>query len=424
MVSTDSHVLDDLTWRGLIAHSTDLDALRAEMDEGPVKVYVGFDPTAPSLHFGTLLQLVTVRRLQDAGHKPYILVGGATGMIGDPKDAGERKLNSLDTVKSWSAKVKAQVERFVSFEGPNAAMVVNNYDWTASLSTIEFLRDIGKHFPVNRMLAREVVKKRLDSGIRYTEFSYVLLQSLDYLNLHRDFGVTLQTGGSDQWGNITAGVELVRRVEGAHVHALATPLVTKADGTKFGKTESGTVWLDPSMTSPYAFYQFWLNQDDRDVVPLLKYFTFRSREEIDELARQTEEKPFLRAAQRALAEDVTTLTHGAEETDRITAAAAALFGTGDLTVLSPDTLAAALREAGAAQVSRAEGLPAVVDLLVASGLSKSKGEARRTIGEGGAYLNNVRVEDPEHRPGEADLIAGSWLVLRRGKKNFAGVEVV
>jgi len=423
MVSTDSHVLDDLTWRGLIAHSTDLDALRAEMDEGPVKVYVGFDPTAPSLHFGNLLQLVTVRRLQDAGHKPYILVGGATGMIGDPKDAGERKLNSLDTVKSWSAKVKAQVERFVSFEGPNAAIVVNNYDWTASLSTIEFLRDIGKHFPVNRMLAREVVRKRLDSGISYTEFSYVLLQSLDYLNLHRDFGVTLQTGGSDQWGNITAGVELVRRVEGAHVHALATPLVTKADGTKFGKTESGTVWLDPSMTSPYAFYQFWLNQDDRDVVPLLKYFTFRSHEEIDDLARQTEEKPFLRAAQRALAEDVTTLTHGPAETDRITAAAAALFGTGDLTGLSPDTLAAALREAGATQVGLAEGLPTVVDLLVASGLSKSKGEARRTVGEGGAYLNNVRVEDPEQRPGEADLIAGSWLVLRRGKKNFAGVEV-
>jgi tyrosyl-tRNA synthetase len=424
MVSTDSHVLDDLTWRGLIAHSTDLDALRAEMDEGPVKVYVGFDPTAPSLHFGNLLQLVTVRRLQDAGHKPYILVGGATGMIGDPKDAGERKLNSLDTVKSWSAKVKAQVERFVSFEGPNAAIVVNNYDWTASLSTIEFLRDIGKHFPVNRMLAREVVRKRLDSGISYTEFSYVLLQSLDYLNLHRDFGVTLQTGGSDQWGNITAGVELVRRVEGAHVHALATPLVTKADGTKFGKTESGTVWLDPSMTSPYAFYQFWLNQDDRDVVPLLKYFTFRSREEIEDLAQQTEDKPFLRAAQRALAEDLTTITHGPAETDRITAAAAALFGTGDLTGLSPDTLAAALREAGATQVGLAEGLPTVVDLLVASGLSKSKGEARRTVGEGGAYLNNVRVEDPEQRPGEADLIAGSWLVLRRGKKNFAGVEVV
>ncbi len=424
MVSTDSHVLEDLEWRGLIAHATDLDALRMALEEGPVKVYVGFDPTAPSLHFGNLLQLVTVRRLQDAGHQPYILVGGATGMIGDPKDAGERKLNDLDTVKEWSASVKAQVERFVSFEGANGAMVVNNYDWTASLSTIEFLRDIGKHFPVNRMLAREVVKKRLDSGISYTEFSYVLLQSLDYLNLYRDFGVTLQTGGSDQWGNLTAGVELIRRIEGAHVHALATPLVTKADGTKFGKTEAGTVWLDPEMTSPYAFYQFWLNQDDRDVIPLLRYFTFRGREEIEDLAVQTEEKPFLRAAQRALAEDVTTIVHGAEETERIRAAAAALFGTGDLAGLSPDTLAAALREAGAAQVRRADGLPAVVDLLVECGLSKSKGDARRTIGEGGAYLNNVRVQDPELRPTEADLVGGSWLVLRRGKKNFAGVEVL
>jgi tyrosyl-tRNA synthetase len=423
-VTTDQHVLDDLEWRGLIAHSTDLDALRAELDAGQVKVYVGFDPTAPSLHFGNLLQLITVRRLQDAGHKPYALVGGATGMIGDPKEAGERKMNSLDTVKEWSARVKAQTERFLTFDGPNAAMVVNNYDWTASLSTIEFLRDIGKHFPVNRMLAREVVKSRLESGISYTEFSYVLLQSMDYLNLFRDYGVTLQTGGSDQWGNITAGVELIRRVEGARVNALATPLVTKADGTKFGKTEAGSVWLDPDMTSPYAFYQFWLNQDDRDVVTLLKYFTFRSRDEIDDLARQTEEKPFLRAAQRALADDVTTLTHGAEETERIKAAAAALFGSGELSGLSPATLGAALREAGAAQVKRADGIPTIVDLLVETGLSKSKGEARRTVGEGGAYLNNARLEDPELTPTESDLLGGAWLVLRRGKKHIAGVEVV
>ena len=423
-MTTELHVLDDLEWRGLIAHSTDLDALRAEMDDGPVKVYVGFDPTAPSLHFGNLLQLITVRRLQLAGHRPFALVGGATGMIGDPKEAGERRLNSLDTVKEWSAKVKGQAERFLSFEGESAATLVNNYDWTASLSTIEFLRDIGKHFPVNRMLARDVVRSRLEAGISYTEFSYVLLQSMDYLNLYRDFGVTLQTGGSDQWGNITAGVELIRRVEGARVNALATPLVTKADGTKFGKTESGTVWLDPEMTSPYAFYQFWLNQDDRDVIPLLKYFTFRSHEEIEELARQTEEKPFLRTAQRALAEDVTTLTHGAEETERIKAAAAALFGSGELHELSASTLGAALREAGSGQVKRADGLPTVVDLLVEAGLSKSKGEARRTVAEGGAYLNNVRVEDPELVPTEADLVGGSWLVLRRGKKSFAGVEVV
>jgi tyrosyl-tRNA synthetase len=423
-VSTDQHVLDDLEWRGLIAHSTDLDALRAELSDGMVKLYCGFDPTAPSLHMGNLLQILTLKRFQDAGHKPYGLVGGATGMIGDPKEAGERVMNSLDTVKQWSANVRGQLERFLTFDGPNAATVVNNYDWTAGLSTIEFLRDIGKHFPVNRMLAREVVKSRLESGISYTEFSYVLLQSMDYLNLFRDFGVTLQTGGSDQWGNITAGAELIRRVEGARVNAMATPLVTKADGTKFGKTESGTVWLDAQMTTPYAFYQFWLNADDRDVVDLLKYYTFRSREEIEDLARQTEEKPFLRAAQRALADDVTTMVHGAEETERIKAAAGALFGSGDLAALSADTLGAALREAGAIEVKRAEGIPGIVDLLVETGLVASKGAARRTIGEGGAYLNNQRVEDPEFTPAESDLIDGAWLVLRRGKKNLAGVEVV
>ncbi len=423
-MTTDLHVLDELEWRGLIAHSTDLEALRAELSEGMVKVYCGFDPTAPSLHMGNLLQILTLRRLQDAGHKPYGLVGGATGMIGDPKEAGERQMNSLDTVKEWSANVRSQLERFLQFEGSNAAMVVNNYDWTASLSTIEFLRDIGKHFPVNRMLAREVVRSRLDSGISYTEFSYVLLQSMDYLNLYRDHGVTLQTGGSDQWGNITAGAELIRRVEGARVNALATPLVTKADGTKFGKTESGTIWLDAEMTSPYAFYQFWLNSDDRDVVDLLKYYTFRSHEEIEDLARQTDEKPFLRAAQRALADDVTTLVHGAEETDRIKAASAALFGSGELVDLSPATLGAALREAGAVQVKRGDGIPTIVDLFVDAGLVASKGAARRTISEGGAYLNNRRVEDPEYTPGESDLIGGAWLVLRRGKKNLAGVEVV
>ena len=423
-MTTDQHVLDELEWRGLIAHSTDLDALRAELSEGMLKVYCGFDPTAPSLHMGNLLQILTLRRLQDAGHKPYGLVGGATGMIGDPKETGERQMNSLDTVKMWSANVRSQLERFLSFEGSNAATVVNNYDWTAGLSTIEFLRDIGKHFPVNKMLAREVVKSRLETGISYTEFSYVLLQSMDYLNLHRDFGVTLQTGGSDQWGNITAGVDLIRRVEGARVNALATPLVTKADGTKFGKTESGTVWLDASMTSPYAFYQFWLNTDDRDVVDLLKYYTFRTREEIADLEAQTREKPFLRAAQRALADDVTTLVHGAEETARIKAAASALFGGGELTDLSVDTLGAALREAGSVQVKRGDGLPGLVDLLVDTGLVASKGAARRTIGEGGAYLNNRRVEDPEFVPGPGDLIGGTWMVLRRGKKHLAGVEVV
>jgi tyrosyl-tRNA synthetase len=423
-VDPDHHVLDDLGWRGLIAHSTDLDALRAEMDERPVRFYVGFDPTAPSLHMGNLVQILTARRLQEAGHVPYLLVGGATGMIGDPKDSGERTLNQLDVVKAWVAKVRAQIEPFLSFEGPNAATMVNNYDWTAGLSTIDFLRDIGKHFPVNRMLARDTVRKRLEDGISYTEFSYVLLQSMDYLNLHRDHGVSLQFGGSDQWGNITGGVELVRRVAGSRVHALATPLVTKADGTKYGKTEGGALWLDPEMLSPYAFYQFWLNAEDEKVGELLRVFTFLPRAEIERLEEQTADKPHLRAAQKALAEQVTTLVHGSTETSRIVAASQALFGGGELRELEPGTLAAALREAGATQVRRESGLPTIVDLLVASGLSRSKGEARRTVAEGGAYLNNERVQDPERTPEGSDLLGGSWLVLRRGKRNLAGVEVV
>ena len=423
-MTTDQHILDDLAWRGLIAHSTDLDALRAEMDEGPVKFYVGFDPTSPSLHMGHLVQILTAKRLQEAGHTPYALVGGATGMIGDPRDSGERTLNSLDVVKGWVGKVRAQIEPFLSFEGSNAATMVNNYDWTASLSTIDFLRDIGKHFPVNRMLARDVVRSRLEDGISYTEFSYVLLQSMDYLNLYRDHGVTLQFGGSDQWGNLTAGVELIRRTEGARVHALATPLLTKVDGTKYGKSEAGALWLDPDLMSPYAFYQFWLNVEDEKVGKLLRIFTFLTHEAIEDLERQTADKPFLRAGQRALADEVTTLVHGADETERIKAASAALFGGGELVDLSSSTLGAALREAGSVQVKRSEGIPNIVDLLVEVGLSASKGAARRTIGEGGAYLNNQRIEDPEFTPATTDLVADSWLVLRRGKKNIAGVEVV
>ena len=420
-VPLDTTLLDDLEWRGLVAHSTDLDALRAALAEGSVRYYVGFDPTAPSLHMGNLLQIVTAMRLQRAGHTPYVLVGGATGLIGDPRDSGERTLNSLDTVNDWVRRVRGQLEPFLSFEGDNAATMVNNYDWTASLSTIDFLRDIGKHFPVNRMLARDVVKSRLDAGISYTEFSYVLLQSMDFLNLYRDHGVTLQFGGSDQWGNLSSGVELIRRAEGGRAHAFATPLITKADGTKYGKTEGGALWLDPEMLSPYAFFQFWLNVEDEKVVELLKAFTFLSREEIEELEATHAEKPFLRAAQKALADQVTTLVHGAEETERIKAASAALFGGGDLSGLGGETLGAALREAGAITVERP--LPSVVDLLVSSGLAASKGEARRTIGEGGAYLNNVRVEDVEAVPAESDLVDGTWLVLRRGKKKFAGVEV-
>jgi tyrosyl-tRNA synthetase len=420
-VTIDSKLLDDLEWRGLLALSTDRDALRTALSEGSVRFYVGFDPTAPSLHMGNLVQILTARRLQLAGHTPYALVGGATGMIGDPKDSGERILNSLDTVKEWVARVRTQIEPFLSFEGPNAATMVDNYDWTASLSTIDFLRDIGKHFPVNRMLARDTVRRRLESGISYTEFSYILLQSMDFLNLYRDHGVTLQHGGSDQWGNITGGVELIRRAVGGHAHAFATPLVTKADGTKYGKTEAGALWLDAQMMSPYAFYQFWLNVEDAQVVEMLKTFTFLGREEIEELGRQTEEKPFLRAGQKALAEHVTTLVHGAEETAHVQAAAAALFGGGDLSALSGSTLAAALREAGSASVSGE--IPSYVDLMVETGLAKSRGDARRTITDGGAYLNNRRVEDPELVPSASDLVGGSWLVLRRGKKTFAGVEV-
>ena len=300
--------------------------------------------------------------------------------------------------------------------------MANNYDWTAWLSVIDFLRDIGKHFPVNRMLSRDVVARRLEAGISYTEFSYVLLQSLDFLTLHRDHGITLQFGGSDQWGNLTAGAELIRRADGARVHAFATPLLTKSDGTKYGKTEGGALWLDPEMMSPYSFHQFWLNVEDDKVGEMLRVFTFLNRDEIEDLEAQTAEKPFLRAAQKRLADEVTTLVHGAEETEQAKAAAAALFGGGDLHALSASTLAAALSEAGSASVKR-DDLPSVVELFVEAGLAKSKGEARRTVSEGGAYLNNVRIEDPEQVPTEGDLLGGSWLVLRRGKKNFAGVEV-
>lgn len=413
-------LLDDLEWRGLVAHSTDRDALREALAAGGVRFYVGFDPTAPSLHMGHLVQVLTARRLQQAGHVPYALVGGATGMIGDPRDSGERTLNSLDTVKAWVERVRAQIEPFLDFDGPAAATMVNNYDWTASLSTIDFLREVGKHFPVNRMLARDVVSKRLESGLSYTEFSYVLLQSWDYLNLYRDHGVTLQFGGSDQWGNLTAGAELVRRADGARVHAFTTPLLTKSDGTKYGKTEGGALWLDPEMLSPYGFHQFWLNVEDEKVGELLRVFTFLDREEVRELERQTAEEPWKRAGQKRLADEVTTLVHGAAETEHAKAAAQALFGGGDLRDLPAATLAAALSEAGSTEAAAGTSY---VDLLVASGLAASKGEARRTVAEGGAYLNNERVTDVELVPGEQDLVAGRWLVLRRGKKRLAGARV-
>ncbi|MDP9822905.1 tyrosine--tRNA ligase [Nocardioides massiliensis] len=420
---TDPGLLDDLRWRGLIAHSTDLDALGEALRAGSVRFYVGFDPTAPSLHMGHLVQILTARRLQVAGHTPYALVGGATGMIGDPRDSGERTLNSADVVAEWVQRIRGQIEPFLDFDGPCAATMVNNLDWTAELSAIDFLRDIGKHFPVNRMLARDVVKRRLEDGISYTEFSYVLLQSMDFLELHRRHDVALQFGGSDQWGNLSAGVDLVRRAEGAHVHAFATPLLTRADGTKYGKSEGGALWLDPELLSPYAFFQFWLNVEDEKIGELLRVFTFLSREQIEELEQLSVAEPHRRHGQRTLAREVTTLVHGADETARIEAASAALFGGGDLRDLAVPTLAAALREAGATELEAGDELPTVVDLLVASGLATSKSEARRTVGEGGASINNERVTDPDHRPARADLLGGSWLVVRRGKKRFAGVEV-
>jgi tyrosyl-tRNA synthetase len=422
-----TELLDDLQWRGLIAQSTDLGALRVALDEGPVTYYCGFDPTAPSLHIGNLVQILTLRRLQLGGHRPLALVGGATGLIGDPKATAERTLNDRDTVAEWVQRVRAQIEPYLSFEGDNAAVMVNNLDWTAPLSAIDLLRDIGKHFRVNKMMAKEAVSARLHSelGISYTEFSYQILQGMDFLELWRRYGCVLQTGGSDQWGNLTAGLDLIHRVEGRSAHAFATPLVTKADGTKFGKTESGTVWLDPEMTTPYAFYQFWVNTDDRDVATYLKVFSFRSREEIEALEKAAAERPAAREAQRALADELTELVHGAAERDSAVAASQALFGRGTLEDLDPRTLVASLAELPQATVTRGPdgSLPPVVDLFAQTGLSASKSAARRAVAEGGAYLNNARVTDAEARPGEVDLLGGQWLVLRRGKRHLAAVRV-
>jgi tyrosyl-tRNA synthetase len=418
-----SSVLDELKWRGLVANSTDEAALVKHLEAGPVTFYVGFDPTAPSIHFGNLVQLIVARHLQRAGHRPIILVGGSTGMIGDPKESSERVLNTKEVVAEWVQRIRAQVQKYVDFEGDNAATVVNNLDWTGNLSTLDFLRDVGKHFPVNRMLARDVVRSRLEDGISYTEFSYVLLQALDYRELFRNHSCTLQFGGSDQWGNITAGVELVRRSEGARVHALATPLLTKADGSKFGKTEGGTVWLDPAMTSPYAFYQFFLNAEDAKVIEYLKVFSPRDREEIDALERDTHERPHLRLAQRALADDVTALVHSVEERDAAIAAADALFGRSELDELSEATLAGVVSELGGAQLPSTGELPLVVDVLQSSGVVASKSAARRAISEGGAYINNVKVTDPDARLSTEQLLHGRYVVARRGKKTVGATTI-
>jgi tyrosyl-tRNA synthetase len=419
-------ILDELGWRGLIAQSTDLDALAAEAQRGPMTVYAGFDPTAPSLHAGHLVPLLALRRFQQAGHRPIVLAGGATGMIGDPRDTGERSLHEADTVAEWTERIRGQLERFVDFDGSaTGAIVENNLEWTGAMSAVEFLRDIGKHFSVNVMLDRDTIRRRLEGeGISYTEFSYMLLQANDYVELHRRHGCALQIGGSDQWGNIIAGVRLVRQKLGATVHALTVPLVTAADGTKFGKsTGGGSLWLDPQLTSPYAWYQYFVNTADADVIRYLRWFTFLSADELAELELSTAERPQQRAAQRRLARELTVLLHGEAATDAVEHASRALFGQGDLDRLDETTLAAALREASVAELK--PGSPdGIVDLLVATGLSASKGAARRTIGEGGVSVNNIRVDSDEWAPQASDFLHGRWLVLRRGKRNIAGIEKV
>ncbi|WP_369133441.1 tyrosine--tRNA ligase [Modestobacter sp. I12A-02662] len=421
-----SDVIDDLHRRGLIAQSTDEDALRAHLAEGPVTYYCGFDPTAESLHVGHLIQFMVLRALQRAGHQPIVLVGGATGLIGDPRPTSERQLNDPATVAQWVERIRGRVAPFLdrpaAEQGLRTPIYVNNLDWTAPLSAIDFLRDLGKHFRVGKMLAKEAVSARLnsDAGISYTEFSYQILQANDFRELFLRHGCTLQSGGSDQWGNITAGVDLVRRTEGAGTHALSTPLITTADGKKIGKTEGATVWLDPELTTPYAFFQYWLNIDDVDARNWLPLFSERPAEEVEALVAESVERPAARAAQRALAEELTRLVHGEDELRQAEAAGRALFGRDDLSALGEQTLGAALREAGSVTVDG--DVPTIAQLMQLTGLVMSLSEARRTVKEGGAYLNNERVTDAEAVPGEGDWLPGGWLVLRRGRRNVAGVQ--
>lgn len=414
-------IWEELRYRGLVHVSTDEAALKQLLAGPPVAYYCGFDPTAPSLHLGNLVQILLLRRLQLAGHRPLGLVGGSTGLIGDPRPTAERTLNSADTVAEWVGRLRGQIERFLSFEGDNAARMVNNLDWTAPLSAIDFLREVGKHFRVGTMIKKDAVSARLnsDAGISYTEFSYQILQGMDFLELHRRYDCVLQTGGSDQWGNLTSGTDLVRRVEGASVHAIGTPLITNSDGTKFGKSEGNAIWLDPEMCSPYAMYQFWLNTDDADVAARLKVFTFLTRAEIEDYERQVAEEPFKRAAQRRLALEVTGLVHGADAVQAAIDASAALFGQGELSALDERTLEAALAELPRA--AAAGGEP-IAQLLVDAGLTRSLGESRRAIAQGGVYLDNVKVDD-ESAVLPAVLLHGRFAVLRRGKRTLAGVVV-
>ena len=415
-------VWEEISWRGLVQVSTDTAELRELLAGPPVTYYCGFDPTAPSLHLGNLVQLLLMRRLQLAGHKPLGLVGGSTGLIGDPRPTAERTLNSRDVVGQWVGYLQDQVSRFLSSEGDNAVTLVNNLDWTAPLSAIDFLRDIGKYFRVGSMLKKDAVSARLnsDAGISYTEFSYQVLQGMDFLELFRTYGCVLQTGGSDQWGNLTSGIDLIRKAEGESAHAIGTPLITNSDGTKFGKSEGNAVWLDPTLTSPYAFYQFWLNTDDADVINRLKVFTFLTRSDIEELAGAVATEPFKRLAQRTLAVSVTSLVHGRAATDAAIQAAHALFGQGELSDLDEATLEAALRELP--NTTTAPRAP-VVQLLVDTGLTASLSEARRAISQGGVYLNNVKVLSDDQTI-EGAVLPGGVAVLRRGKKTLAGVFVV
>ena len=420
------NLLEDLRWRGLLAQSTDEAALLEALRK-PITLYVGFDPTAPSLHVGNLVVLLVLRRFQLAGHTPIALVGGATGLVGDPSGKNEeRTLNSTEIVEGWVSRIRTQVSAFLDFnEAKNKAFVVNNLDWTSPLSAIEFLRDIGKHFSVNQMLSKDSVSARLEAGgISYTEFSYQVLQSYDFLELFRRNNCTLQLGGSDQWGNIVAGLDLIRRVEGGSGHALTVPLLTKADGTKFGKTAGGSVWLDPAMTSPYAFFQYWLNTDDKDVINFIKVFSFKSHAEITALENAHKENPGLREAHRALARELTALVHSQATTDRVEAAAKALFGQGDLTELDEETLAGALAELPRTTVAKGDAIPTWVDLLAATGVVDSKSAARRIVKEGGAYLNNEKISGEDFAPAKSDFLCGKYAVLRKGKRDLAAVELI
>ena len=423
--SNDPHfdsVWDELVWRGLIHVSTDEAELKKVLAGEPITYYCGFDPTAPSLHLGNLVQLLLLRRIQLAGHHPLGLVGGSTGLVGDPRPTAERTLNTKETVAQWVEYLAAQIGRFLSFEGANPARIVNNLDWTAPLTAIDFLRDIGKYYRVGTMLKKDAVSARLNSeaGISYTEFSYQILQGMDFLELYRNYGCVLQTGGSDQWGNLTSGTDLIHKAEGVSVHAIGTPLITNSDGTKFGKSEGNAIWLDPQMTSPYAFYQFWLNTDDADVIDRLKVFTFLTREAIEDLAEEVDREPFKRAAQRTLAYEVTSLVHGIEATQAAINASAALFGQGELESLDADTLDAALREL---PHTTTPATTTVAQALVDTSLVSSLGAARRAIAEGGIYVNNNKITN------EDDILAshvlpGDMVVLRRGKKTLAGVFIL